>query len=104
MACAVRVRLFSFQIRFVVGDTSTEEGALRASLGRSEPFTLNYVEIGNEVSCDSLCLTRVPSDAQIRISSAIMPQTRRHTLQLFIVEDLITYAATRTAGPRFITL
>ncbi|TFY83798.1 hypothetical protein EWM64_g208 [Hericium alpestre] len=36
------------QIEFVVGDTSTEAGALRASLGRPEPFELNFVEIGNE--------------------------------------------------------
>ncbi|KAN0092522.1 glycoside hydrolase family 51 protein [Tylopilus felleus] len=37
------------QINFVIGDPSTNEyAALRASLGHPEPFTLNYVEIGNE--------------------------------------------------------
>ncbi|EIM81159.1 glycoside hydrolase [Stereum hirsutum FP-91666 SS1] len=36
------------QIEFVVGNTSTPGGALRASLGHPDPFTLNYVEVGNE--------------------------------------------------------
>ncbi|KAF7334217.1 Alpha-L-AF-C domain-containing protein [Mycena sanguinolenta] len=37
------------QINFVIGDPATSEAAaLRASLGRSEPFALTYVEIGNE--------------------------------------------------------
>ncbi|KAH0833369.1 glycoside hydrolase family 51 protein [Lanmaoa asiatica] len=37
------------QINFVIGDPATNEyAALRASLGHPEPFTLNYVEIGNE--------------------------------------------------------
>jgi alpha-L-arabinofuranosidase len=38
------------QINFVVGDAeATEEGALRASLGFPEPFSLKWVEVGNEV-------------------------------------------------------
>ncbi|KAJ6491401.1 glycoside hydrolase family 51 protein [Mycena vitilis] len=38
------------QINFVIGDPATSEpAALRASLGRPEPFALTYVEIGNEV-------------------------------------------------------
>ncbi|KIP05651.1 glycoside hydrolase family 51 protein [Phlebiopsis gigantea 11061_1 CR5-6] len=37
------------QINFVIGDPSTTtEGALRASLGHPAPFTLHYVEVGNE--------------------------------------------------------
>ncbi|EPQ54912.1 glycoside hydrolase [Gloeophyllum trabeum ATCC 11539] len=36
------------QIEFVIGDTSTTYGALRASLGRAEPFNLTYIEVGNE--------------------------------------------------------
>ncbi|PCH45068.1 glycoside hydrolase family 51 protein [Wolfiporia cocos MD-104 SS10] len=37
------------QIEFVVSDPdASEPAALRASLGHPEPFTLNYVEIGNE--------------------------------------------------------
>ncbi|KAJ7641844.1 glycoside hydrolase family 51 protein [Roridomyces roridus] len=37
------------QILFVIGDPSKDEpAALRASLGRLEPFKLRYVEIGNE--------------------------------------------------------
>ncbi|KAF8882698.1 alfa-L-arabinofuranosidase precursor [Infundibulicybe gibba] len=37
------------QINFVIGDPSTSAAAaLRASLGRSAPFALTYVEIGNE--------------------------------------------------------
>ncbi|KAF7318283.1 Alpha-L-AF-C domain-containing protein [Mycena chlorophos] len=37
------------QINFVIGDPATSApAALRASLGHPEPFTLHYVEIGNE--------------------------------------------------------
>ncbi|KAH7911175.1 glycoside hydrolase family 51 protein [Hygrophoropsis aurantiaca] len=37
------------QINFVIGDPAqSEAAALRASLGRPEPFPLTYVEIGNE--------------------------------------------------------
>lgn len=37
------------QIHFVISDAaSNEQAALRASLGREEPFALRYVEIGNE--------------------------------------------------------
>ncbi|KAJ7484526.1 glycoside hydrolase family 51 protein [Mycena latifolia] len=37
------------QINFVIGDpTKSSAAALRASLGHPAPFTLNYVEIGNE--------------------------------------------------------
>ncbi|KAF9440964.1 glycoside hydrolase family 51 protein, partial [Macrolepiota fuliginosa MF-IS2] len=36
------------QINFVIGGTNTAPGALRASLGHSAPFKLNFVEIGNE--------------------------------------------------------
>lgn len=39
------------QINFAIGDPATSSAAaLRASLGRSEPFKLLYIEIGNEVS------------------------------------------------------
>ncbi|KAJ7581137.1 glycoside hydrolase family 51 protein [Mycena floridula] len=37
------------QINFVIGDPAkSAPAALRASLGRSEPFALTYVEVGNE--------------------------------------------------------
>ncbi|KAI0264655.1 glycoside hydrolase family 51 protein [Gloeopeniophorella convolvens] len=36
------------QIEFAIGNTSTAGGALRASLGRQDPFVVEYVEIGNE--------------------------------------------------------
>lgn len=36
------------EIEFVMGDTSTKYGALRAQYGHTEPFPLNCVEIGNE--------------------------------------------------------
>ncbi|CAA7268528.1 unnamed protein product [Cyclocybe aegerita] len=37
------------QINFVIGDPATSEAAaLRARLGRPEPFALEYVEVGNE--------------------------------------------------------
>jgi len=36
------------EIEFVIGDTSTKWGAVRAKLGHPAPFPLHYVEIGNE--------------------------------------------------------
>lgn len=36
------------ELEYLMGDASTTYGALRKSHGRSDPFTLNYVEIGNE--------------------------------------------------------
>ncbi|KAJ7222879.1 glycoside hydrolase [Mycena haematopus] len=37
------------EIEFIVGDSQTTEGGkLRASLGRTEPYSLKFIEIGNE--------------------------------------------------------
>ncbi|KAH7194913.1 glycoside hydrolase superfamily [Fusarium oxysporum] len=36
------------ELEFLTGDTSTKYGSLRASLGFNEPFTVEWVEIGNE--------------------------------------------------------
>ncbi|KAJ7665650.1 glycoside hydrolase [Mycena rosella] len=37
------------EIEFIVGDSETTEGGkLRASLGRTEPYALKFIEIGNE--------------------------------------------------------
>ena len=36
------------EIEYVTGDITTPYGSLRASHGHPAPFTLNYVEIGNE--------------------------------------------------------
>ncbi|KAH7874179.1 glycoside hydrolase family 51 protein [Lentinula edodes] len=37
------------QINFVIGDASTNaQAAIRSSMGHPDPFTLNYIEIGNE--------------------------------------------------------
>ncbi|KAJ5456013.1 uncharacterized protein N7458_004277 [Penicillium daleae] len=36
------------ELEFIMGDVSTEYGALRASLGYPKPWKINYVEIGNE--------------------------------------------------------
>jgi alpha-N-arabinofuranosidase len=36
------------ELEFILGDTSTSYGALRASLGYPKPWNLKYVEIGNE--------------------------------------------------------
>jgi alpha-N-arabinofuranosidase len=40
------------EIEFATGDTSTKWGAVRAKLGHPEPFSIKYVEIGNEDSFD----------------------------------------------------
>lgn len=36
------------ELEFITGDTSTTYGAIRASLGYPDPWTINYVEVGNE--------------------------------------------------------
>lgn len=36
------------ELEYCTGDTSTKYGALRAEHGHPDPFTINYVEIGNE--------------------------------------------------------
>jgi alpha-N-arabinofuranosidase len=36
------------ELEFIMGDVSTTHGALRASLGYPEPWTIKYVEVGNE--------------------------------------------------------
>ncbi|KAF5877733.1 putative alpha-l-arabinofuranosidase a protein [Botrytis fragariae] len=36
------------ELEFLMGDTSTTYGALRASLGYPEPWKINFVEVGNE--------------------------------------------------------
>lgn len=36
------------QLNFIVGPTSTTQGALRASLGHPDPFNVRYVQVGNE--------------------------------------------------------
>ncbi|OJD40265.1 alpha-n-arabinofuranosidase a [Diplodia corticola] len=36
------------ELEFILGDSSTTYGSLRASLGYPDPFTLTHVEIGNE--------------------------------------------------------
>ncbi|THU89381.1 glycoside hydrolase [Dendrothele bispora CBS 962.96] len=36
------------EIEFIVGDANTTWGSVRASLGRTEPYALRFIEIGNE--------------------------------------------------------
>lgn len=36
------------ELEYLMGDTSTEYGKLRAEHGREEPFEIPYIEIGNE--------------------------------------------------------
>lgn len=36
------------ELEFLTGDQSTTYGQLRATLGHPEPWSVNYVEIGNE--------------------------------------------------------
>jgi alpha-N-arabinofuranosidase len=40
------------EIEFVIGDTTTKWGALRAREGHPKPFDLHYVEVGNEDGFD----------------------------------------------------
>jgi alpha-N-arabinofuranosidase len=34
------------ELEFIMGDVTTEYGALRASLGHPKPWKINYVEVG----------------------------------------------------------
>lgn len=36
------------ELEFLMGDASTTYGALRIALGYTDPFQINYVEVGNE--------------------------------------------------------
>lgn len=36
------------ELEFIMGSTDTVYGGLRASLGYPEPWTIKYVEVGNE--------------------------------------------------------
>jgi len=42
-------------IQFVLGDSSTTYGSLRATYGHEEPFNVNLVEIGNEDNLGGGC-------------------------------------------------
>lgn len=46
------------ELEFLLGDaTGTEGGALRAGLGRPEPYALRFVEVGNEDNLNDGCAT-----------------------------------------------
>jgi alpha-N-arabinofuranosidase len=45
------------ELEFLLGDTSTTYGALRAAYGRSEPYSLTRIEVGNEDNLSSGCST-----------------------------------------------
>ncbi|KAJ7811769.1 glycoside hydrolase [Mycena olivaceomarginata] len=57
------------ELEFIVGDaTTTEGGKHRASLGRTEPYSLKFIEIGNE---DQVC--RLPLERFVSAISAKYP-------------------------------
>lgn len=45
------------ELQFLLGDTNTTYGALRAKYGRMEPYTVNYIEVGNEDNLNNGCST-----------------------------------------------
>lgn len=45
------------ELEFLLGDTSTTWGALRASYGHSDPYAITHVEIGNEDNLSGGCST-----------------------------------------------
>jgi alpha-N-arabinofuranosidase len=45
------------ELEFLLGDTSTVGGALRASYGRTAPYDITMIEIGNEDNLSSGCST-----------------------------------------------
>ena len=53
------------ELEFLLGPTSTTWGSLRNSYGRSEPYTVNFVEIGNEDNLSSGCKSYASRFSQI---------------------------------------
>ncbi|KAL1650061.1 hypothetical protein SLS58_001439 [Diplodia intermedia] len=49
------------ELEFVLGDSSTKWGGVRASLGHPQPWTLNFVEIGNEPNLGGGCASYASS-------------------------------------------
>lgn len=49
-------------LEFVMGNTSTKWGKLRAEMGHPEPWKLEYLSIGNEVTVLSLHHCRLLDD------------------------------------------
>jgi alpha-N-arabinofuranosidase len=45
------------ELEFLLGDTNTAGGALRASFGRTDPYVITYLEIGNEDNLSGGCGT-----------------------------------------------
>lgn len=45
------------ELEFLLGSTSTTYGALRASYGRIEPYSVSHLEIGNEDNYSNGCST-----------------------------------------------
>jgi len=42
-------------LEFIMGPPDSTWGSIRASMGRPEPWTMNYMAIGNEVGGTSFC-------------------------------------------------
>lgn len=53
------------ELEFLLGSTGTTYGALRSSYGRSDPYTVNYVEVGNEDHLSGGCDTYASRFLQI---------------------------------------
>lgn len=45
------------ELEFLLGDTTTTYGALRAQYGQTAPYNLTYVEVGNEDNLNDGCST-----------------------------------------------
>lgn len=45
------------ELEFILGSTSTVGGALRASYGRTAPYVVTMIEVGNEDNLSSGCST-----------------------------------------------
>lgn len=58
-------RLKRGQLQYLLGSTSTTYGALRAPNGRSAPWPVNHIEIGNEDNLSGGCATYASRFAQI---------------------------------------
>lgn len=43
------------ELEFLLGDSNTHYGALRAKYGRREPYVINYIEVGNEDNLSGGC-------------------------------------------------
>lgn len=77
-------------LEYALGSSQTHWGSLRAKMGHPEPFSLKYLEIGNENSGTEYeaCFNRIREAVLERYPQIIIvSNTRSETIKTDIVDD-----------------